>query len=207
MSARIPVQRKSSERGFSLPELLLVIGIIVTVLAIAVPNIMEYLRTARIRAAANDVAASLQEARQKAIARNARYGVLLVTRSNREYQWIVEDDMIPPIVSATRGALSDYVNLNQIGGQTGRMLTLPSDVTFDTTGATTYFVRFDSYGRACDPSACTAPNKGSLTTVNAVKDSGSSPYIVVRQQTTGFVRALCIAAGGRVRISNTASCS
>lgn len=208
MSVLIPEPRRVRERGFTMVELMMVLGIIGIMVAIAVPNIMEYLRTARIRAAANDVSAALQEARQKAIGRNARYGVVLVTRSNREYQWIVEDDMIPPIVSATRGALSDLIQLGFTGqGQAGRALALPTDVTFDTTGATNYFVRFDSFGRACDPSDCAAPNKGTLTTVNGVYDGGTSPYIVLRQQGTGFIRTLCISAGGRVRISSTVGCS
>lgn len=207
MSVLIPVPRRMRERGFTMIELMLVLGIIGIMVAVAVPNIMEYLRTARIRAAANDVSAALQEARQKAIARNARYGVVLVTRSNQEFQWIVEDDMIPPIVSATRSALSDLIQIGFTGlGQAGRPSALPSDVTFDTAGAS-YFVRFDNYGRACDPSTCAAPNKGTLTTVNAVYDNGTSPYIVLRQQGTGFIRTLCISAGGRVRISSTAGCS
>jgi prepilin-type N-terminal cleavage/methylation domain-containing protein len=197
MSARIPVRRKNSESGFSLPELLLVVGIIVTVLAIAVPNIMEYLRTARIRAAANSVAAALQEARQRAISRNVRFGVLLVTRSATEYQWVVEDDMIPPISAASRGALSTLVDIR---GQASNVQELPSDVTFDLTGASTYFVRFDAYGRACDPSGCTSPNLGSLTVVNAVRDDGSSPSLKLVQATTGFTRTLRLSAGGRVLI-------
>lgn len=197
MSALIPDRRQPRERGFTMIELMMVLGIIGVIIAVAVPNIMEYLRTARIRSAATDVATALQEARQRAISRNVRFGVLLVARSTTEYQWIVEDDMIPPIVAASRGSLSDLVDIR---GQASNVFELPNDVSFDTSGAATYYIRFDEYGRACDPSACTAPNLGGLTVVNVVRDDGSSPSVRLVQQTTGFSRTLKISAGGRVLI-------
>ena len=63
-------KQRKSDSGFSLIELMFVIGIIGIVSAITVPAIMNRMPEYRLREATRDVVSSLQEARMKAVNRN-----------------------------------------------------------------------------------------------------------------------------------------
>ena len=82
--------RKRLESGFSLVELVVVVGIIFVIAAVAIPNIGQYIRNYRLRGAAQEVASSIQEARTKAIMRNAQHGVSLVVVGTTTYRMIFD---------------------------------------------------------------------------------------------------------------------
>jgi type II secretory pathway pseudopilin PulG len=71
VAARRPIER----RGASLLELLIGTAILATVLGIGVPSLLRLQGPYVLRAAAQQVAADLHLARQRAIARNTRYRV------------------------------------------------------------------------------------------------------------------------------------
>lgn len=70
----------SRERGYTLIELFVVIGIIAIVSAVAFPSFREMINANRLTGAANELVASLQIARAEAIRRNAR--VLICPSTN-----------------------------------------------------------------------------------------------------------------------------
>src|SRR4030095_15019601 len=80
------------QSGFTLLELLVVVGIIAVMAAVGLPAIGRYFRTYQIRNAAREVASEIQTARTKAIMKNVNWGVLFVTLSPNTYRIVIEDD-------------------------------------------------------------------------------------------------------------------
>jgi len=86
----------TSERGFSLIELLVGVIILGILMAIAIPGFTEWMRNAKVRGAADAVQNGLQLARAEAVRRNTQVGLYLVTttdntcaRSTAGPHWIV----------------------------------------------------------------------------------------------------------------------
>jgi type II secretion system protein H len=90
MANDAPVPERS-ERGFSLIEMLVVVGIIMVMAAVALPNIGQYIRNYKIRGAAQEVAGELQSARSKAIMTNTNAGVSFVAVDADSYRFVQED--------------------------------------------------------------------------------------------------------------------
>ncbi len=74
MSQRIS-NRSLSSRGFSMVEVLVILGLIGIVVAIGVPGLINQLFKIRLESAANDVANLIQQTRQRAIRDNVSYTV------------------------------------------------------------------------------------------------------------------------------------
>ena len=64
---------KRSERGFTVVELITVVGIMMVITAIATPSFYYWLPKYRLSAGARQIAADLQLARMKAISQNTSY--------------------------------------------------------------------------------------------------------------------------------------
>jgi Tfp pilus assembly protein FimT len=65
--------KKRSELGFTVIELLTVVGIMMVIMAIATPSFYYWLPTYRLSAGARQIAAELQLSRMKAISQNTTY--------------------------------------------------------------------------------------------------------------------------------------
>jgi prepilin-type N-terminal cleavage/methylation domain-containing protein len=201
MVDEVGMNRPGKASGFSLIELLTVAGIIALAAAISLPYIMEYVRTSRIRSAASEIQAEIQAARGRAIARNVGFGVVFVALSSTSYQYLIEDDMVPPINAATR---PDLGTLAGDEAQRGQVRQLPIGVEFELGGANDSGFRIDRLGAWCDPTAsnqaCPALVAGSLTVVNAFVNSTSGTIIRLKQPSTGLTRQVTISTGGRVLV-------
>src|SRR5262249_10604854 len=75
-----------NERGFSLIELAVVLLIITTIAAFALPQVMAYMRSYRLGVGAGNVATALQRARFLATSNNARVGISVVEPQQVEIQ-------------------------------------------------------------------------------------------------------------------------
>ena len=64
------MRRASSQRGFNIVELMIVLGIVGLLTAIAAPNMADMVRVQRVRTAAFDIVAGLTLARSEALKRN-----------------------------------------------------------------------------------------------------------------------------------------
>lgn len=78
-------------RGFTMPELMAVLAIIVIMAAIASPSLGSLVDGQRVRSASSDVFTSLLRARSEAIRRNTEVTVRPVTTSHWEAGWTIPD--------------------------------------------------------------------------------------------------------------------
>jgi prepilin-type N-terminal cleavage/methylation domain-containing protein len=181
------------ESGFSLLELLVVVGIVAVMAAVGLPAIGRYFRNYQIRNAAREVASEIQTARTKAIMKNVNWGVLFVTLSPTTYRVIVEDDPASPAMRTLN--LMDPIR------------TLPGDVMFSNVGATDGSLRYDRMGAACDPGSSLVLCPDVSVGANFVKyvagtdaTSGTGWFIELTQPSTGLTQTVRVLSGGRVKV-------
>jgi type IV fimbrial biogenesis protein FimT len=80
---------KSTERGFTLMEVLTVIAIVAIMATIAVPAMGDYVRNARVRGAGQELRAALVRGRSEAINRNTQVRIVPVDADWRN-GWIMQ---------------------------------------------------------------------------------------------------------------------
>jgi prepilin-type N-terminal cleavage/methylation domain-containing protein len=186
-------RHRGPETGFSLLELLVVVGIIAVMAAVGLPAIGRYFRNYQIRNAAREVASEISTARTKAIMKNVNWGVLFVTLSPTTYRIIIEDDPANPANRTLN--LMDPVR------------TLPGDVMFSNVGATDASLRYTRMGAACDPGSdivlCPDVSVGTsfvkyVTGADAA--SGTGWFIELTQPSTGLTQTVRVLSGGRVQV-------
>lgn len=191
------------DRGFSLVEMVIVVGIVGVLAAVAFPNIAQYTKNYRIRGAAQQVAGELQSARSKAIMTNTNSGVSFVVVDRDSYRFVQED-----LLATQPERLSPLKHLPQ-----GVQFVVSSTVT--NRGPTLRFLRLGGF---CNPavvtSTCLAPvpvANRSTTQESSVVDTSTNNglYIGVestsavmeirlRETGTSLERTVRIAPGGRV---------
>jgi type II secretory pathway pseudopilin PulG len=194
----------ADDRGFSLLEMLVVVGIIMVTLAVAVPSIGTYMRNYEIKGAAQGVVTDLNTARQKAIMKNVNVGVVFMTLSATQYQYVIED--LPNSVSTLNPSPPP-------ASQFGPVHELPRGISFVTAGCTGLpanaksAVRFHRLGDICDPgsdaNACPALNLGAGIAPQSfiMRDASSTVMCLAQQGNSGSqvrqYRRVIISPGGR----------
>lgn len=194
----------SLQSGYSMIELVVVVGLIVVMAAVAIPNIAGYTRNYRLRGATQQVAGELQSARNKAIVRNTNRGVAFAVVDANSYRFtILDDDERPAPLVPGRG-------LQPIRD-------LPSGVIFVPAATGPSFgMGFDRLGRSCvlASAGCAATQTAATMCLDAppnphcadrpagnflARDPATGTVTVnLLDQVTGLQRSVSIAAGGRI---------
>jgi len=166
--------QRRREAGFTLIEVLVVLGLIVIMAGVSLPAVARYLKNYQIKSAQQMVAGEINTARTKAIMKNVNFGVVFVVLDNKHFRYVVED--MPQVhtrcragESTTAPCLSNRMTDTGVeAGQAGPIRTLPSDIVFGSgctvtdSGVTMTMpatgdakldsgFRFDHLGTWCDP--------------------------------------------------------
>jgi prepilin-type N-terminal cleavage/methylation domain-containing protein len=205
---------KSKARGFSLVEVLVVVGLIATLAAVSLPNLIGFFRSSRIRAGLDLVATAIQTARNKAIVRNTQMGITFVIQDNTTF-WVHIEDTIPGVTTGDVGYTRQGIDFAAPNTNLSTKYTLPNLVEFaanatDCPAIATFApastaLRFDRYGLSTAlPSTVTGVaalvlNGSSVATtrIYAPTVAGERSVCLIDRQ-TDLRRFVQVSPGGRV---------
>jgi len=191
--------RHKGSAGFTLIEMLVVVGIIGLLAAVGFPPLLNYLKLYRIRGAQQQVMGEIQFARNKAISKNVNFGVVLVALSPTTYRYVIEDDLTVP-----RDPMPVKVSARIAQAkQTGPLRVLPQGVRFGVKNECTGFepnaaaMRFNRLGTWCNPGvgSCAPVDVG----VDAFQNEPAGTLICLYQPETTLNVRVRVSNGGRVR--------
>lgn len=210
------LRRSAGIRGFTLIEMLVVVGIIALTAAVVLPNLAGYVRASHIRAAQDEVAGALQRSRNVAIMKNSQMGVTFVIENDTTYWVHVEDTIAGLGMTGDVGFTRQGVNFAAPNNVISTRYILPLDVAFASTAAdcpgiagfapTQASVRFDRYGQMSLPGTVVGTTTipalvldGGSTTVNRIyAPAAGDRSVCLIDRRTGLRRWLQISNSGRI---------
>jgi type II secretory pathway pseudopilin PulG len=207
-------ERFPSEGGFSLVELIIVMGIIVVMAAVILPPLASYMKMYQIRGATQQLAGDLSTSRMRAISKNVNLGVIVAVLSSNQYRIVTEDDLNLQVSPNWRSiATEDWPTVLSMPAQVGPIQSLPTGVQFDTPSncgtapgppgaATDWGLRFTRLGAACglSVSSCGGIPANVPAYTNYINVAGSLATVCLWQPVANLRRWVNVSTGGRVTV-------
>lgn len=149
MRKSCPISHRRNRAGFSLLELIIVVGVIFIAAALAVPTLMTQVNAIRIQYSARDVSGLLQRARMEAVRKNSFYSLQFVAGTPTLVQILDKNSTvvttIPPVVLG-----SSVAGSYGLGGGAPAQATLMGTLNFTAANAgVNTLPSFDARGLPC----------------------------------------------------------
>lgn len=84
--------KKNGQSGFTLPEMLITIGVIAIVSAISMPNVIDWMIRGRVNSAVREIVSLIQKARMTAVRNNTEV-VIVFDLKNSAYTSFIDDGL------------------------------------------------------------------------------------------------------------------
>lgn len=200
---------RERQAGFSLIELLTVVAIIILVVAVALPNLREYVRHQRLRGGTEEVITTIQRTRMMAVSKNVAHGVLFVVLSPRTYRYVIEDLQLTGTTGMPGGVYNGMdltvaraTAADLVAVQAGPVQRLPTGIEFapagcGITGVVVDTARFGRLGTVCQPGVdanCPAVAAGGYPALAFV---GGNVRVCLWDKTRKISRLITVSPGGR----------
>ncbi|HUQ50099.1 MAG TPA: GspH/FimT family pseudopilin [Terriglobales bacterium] len=182
--------RNAGQAGFSLPELMMVVLIIIVVSSIAVPALLNAIADVKLRSAASTLQGHIQQLRMRAIKDNKAMKAKLTTQSGSILMYVDVDggddyDTDEPTVS-----FPPTVAVPSSGGPTLTTAEVANISTF-VVGTSSNAIYFNARGLPCDTSVNAACQtlKGYVYYLSQPRTTGGTAYA-----------AVSVTPGGRIKV-------
>jgi len=160
--------------GFTLVELMIAIGVIAILAAIAVPGVISWLPNYRLKAAAMDLVSNMQKARMEAVRGNKDVVVTFDSSVNPGFYSFNTDRGVNKIDFSSYGSSVDYGTGNAASNWNGDNCTQADSITYNSRGtsnAGTIYIQNQ------DNDICYAITARSTGSIKLRKYNGALPFV------------------------------
>lgn len=179
------------QTGFSLPELIIVVAIILTISAIAVPALLNGIADVKLRSSASTLQGHLQQLRMRAIKENRPLRARLSSEVGTGVTVMYIDLDDGDDFDATEPSVSFSTDVT-VAATGGPVLTNTQVVNVGTfvIGTTSNSIFFNARGLPCDTSGSAAcqTQRGYVYYLSQLRSSGSTVYAAVSVTPAGRIR-------------------
>jgi len=177
-----PTSRLRRQRGYSLPEMLVVIAIIGIVSLVLVPNFITMQRSSKMKTAVRSFTTRLRQTQQLAITSHSRMKLKLTLNTDRYTTF--REDTDPTTGTATWVRVGPTYRLEDKGTGSARLITFESTGFPDADSDGTNVVIFNQNGTVDPPAAPEQP----IVTLRS-PDKIPQPLVTITISMTGSIKA------------------
>lgn len=178
--------RFGRQAGFSLIELILVMAIILTISAIAVPSLINTVADVRLRSSASTLQGQIQQLRMQAVKDNKPYSARMTTSGGAALMYVDIDAGSDYDAGEPAVGLAKDVTVASTGAPT--MPTSTLDVSAYTNGTMSTAITFNARGLPCTGTGSCNTTKGYIYYLSQVRTTTTTAWAAVSVTPAGRIK-------------------